>query len=352
MAKPNEDGIDLNLSQSATDSDLKEFDPILTEAEKAAETKKEQSGGEEDDEDDETSSGVKTSQEELEAGTDAEKHEARERNKAGRLNQRQRQKQRIETLERQLANAISMHQEVSSRVQQLENTNQGTQFAQLQRAEEEAAGDEISLKNIIADASVKGDGIRVAEATQGLIRAQQRREMIGQAKEAMQAEARRPKTQPLDSDTVSHARAFMAENPWYKGPKSTDQDSRIMSSIDNTMTNEGWDPKSPTYWLELKTRAKKYLGHRFESQNLSQTDSTRSESGYNPPTEQRQTTRSPVAGGGSNNSEGGGGSSPKYRLNSERVKAMKEAGYWDDPKKRASVIKRYQEADRANTSNS
>ena len=141
----------------------------------------------------------------------------------------------------------------------------------------------------------------------------------------------------------------MAKVPWYKGVNAADQDSRILSAIDNTMANEGWDPRSPTYWAELESRAKQYLGHRFKGQETTQERAAGGNGGYNP-TSQPQRPKSPVAGGGSNNFDGGGGGGTKYRLSAERVKAMKEAGIWEDPKRREGMIKRYQELDKQTAS--
>ena len=108
----------------------------------------------------------------------------------------------------------------------------------------------------------------------------------------------------------------------------------FLPSIDNTMAEEGWDPRSPEYWSELDERLKKYLPHRYAaSYNASNNSSGR---------------RSPTGGSSQGRSSSG---NSEYRLSPERVRAMKEAGMWDDPSKRSRMIKRYMEQDKESKGN-
>jgi hypothetical protein len=59
--------------------------------------------------------------------------------------------------------------------------------------------------------------------------------------------------------------------------------------------------------------------------------------------ERRPAHRPPSIGGGAGDANG---STTTFRLNSDRVEAMKQAGMWNDPVKRKSMIKRYIEQDR------
>lgn len=341
----------LNVAQSASEDEIRELGtPILDEGDsKVDKGVTDVDGGDDTDDDDLESEGrVIQSAEEQAAGSEADKARIREADKQKRLNQRQRQKAKIEQLERQLANALASNQNVNERVSQLENTNVGTQYATLQSHEQQAMTQEQQYKDIIADATVKGDGIRVAEATQALIEVRERKTLIQNAKTQLETQARQPRHQKLDQAVASNATAFMAKVPWYKGPQAVDQNSMILKAIDNAMSAEGWDPRSPTYWTELESRTREALPKLFQSaaggENGSQGDPKGGNGAYNPATE-RRTPKSPVAGSGSNNS-GGGSSQQSYRLSGERVKAMKEAGIWEDPKRRANMIKRYQELDK------
>jgi hypothetical protein len=54
-----------------------------------------------------------------------------------------------------------------------------------------------------------------------------------------------------------------------------------------------------------------------------------------------------VTGSGRETSPTAGGRNT-FTLSAEQVRAMKDAGFWDDPKKRASMIKRYAQEARQN----
>jgi hypothetical protein len=91
------------------------------------------------------------------------------------------------------------------------------------------------------------------------------------------------------------------------------------------------DPSSDAYWDELDNRLSKYLPHRFAEEE---------DSGYSQPKGGR---RGPPVGGGREMSAPG---SKKVYVSAERVQAMKDAGYWDDPVLRQRMLKRYAEVDR------
>lgn len=52
---------------------------------------------------------------------------------------------------------------------------------------------------------------------------------------------------------------------------------------------------------------------------------------------------------GSGRDSGGSGKTGTYKLSAERVQAMKDAGIWDNPEKRAEAVKRYREFDKQQT---
>lgn len=307
-------------------------------------------GQDDDHEDDEGDDEGRTRQsaEEQEAGTPEERAAIRERNRQGRLNQRQRQRQRIDALERQLANQISTNQELIQRVGQLEGGAQHGQLAAFSQAERNAAEAVTGLQAIIADASSKGDGARVAEATvalQTLLLEQRDLQASKQQFEQSLRQPRQQKTQTVDPETMRHAQSFMQRNSWYKGPRAADRDSRIMAMLDQELFNEGWNPAQASYWTELESRAKGYLGHRFNNRQPEggQMQDQNNDQGHNAGQGTRR-PRSPIAGGGSNQSNGGGNKAT-VTMNEARVRAMKEAGIWDDPKRRAKVIAQYQKID-------
>ena len=108
----------------------------------------------------------------------------------------------------------------------------------------------------------------------------------------------------------------------------------MAKQIDEALTSEGWDPTSQDYWEELDNRLQRYLPHRY-NQSEDETPSRRSR------------PRNIVTGSGRESSPAAGGRNT-FTLSPEQVRAMKEAGFWDDPQKRAKMIKRYAQEARNN----
>ena len=116
-------------------------------------------------------------------------------------------------------------------------------------------------------------------------------------------------------------------------------DARIVGMLDDQLAAEGWSPETAEYWSELEKRAAKYLPHRFNGNPLPNSGN----SGYNSPGGQTSQRGSPVAGSTRNSVSTG--RQEVMRLSAERVQAMKDAGMWDDPQLRKSMIERYKAED-------
>lgn len=122
---------------------------------------------------------------------------------------------------------------------------------------------------------------------------------------------------------VRQANKWMERNSWYD-PKGGDEDSQIAKVIDNRLAEEGYDPASSEYWEELDNRLQKRLPHLYNQRSSEPT---------------RSRPRSVVTGTGRETGRASGGNT--FVLEPEQVRAMKDAGLWDDPEKRARMIKRY-----------
>jgi hypothetical protein len=120
----------------------------------------------------------------------------------------------------------------------------------------------------------------------------------------------------------------MARNDWYD-PNGKDTDSKIAVKVDEELVEEGWDPTSEDYWDELDTRLQRYLPHRYGKQ------------------QSQGTTRRPRSVVGSGRESSPASRPGEFRLSSERVKAIKDAGKWEDQTERQKMIRRYAEYDRS-----
>lgn len=260
----------------------------------------------------------------------AEEAEARrERNRARRAQNKESRKNYIDSLKRELAARDSVINDLATRVASVERQGQGSQIAQLDSAMKEAEQFYNHFKQVNKQAIEQADGNLAVDAQEKMFAAKQRYEMLVNAKKGMtQQQVQRP--QPLDPRMKMHAEDWMSKNDWYD-PSGQDLDSDLVLKLDDRLVQEGWDPKTEEYWQELDSRVKKYLPHRFNST-------------YNKPQQNGQSRqRVPVSGGSSSST---GGAKGTYHLSAERVKALKEAGVYDDPVKRADAIKRFQDYDK------
>lgn len=295
-----------------------------------------QGGAGDEDEDRRT-----TSDEEIEgAANDAEREAIRARRRKERQDKKERERNKTATLQRQLADERAQRQRIEQRLHGLERANVGSQLAQLKNTIAEADQAEATLKAALATAASKNDGATVAEATTRLQQLSVYRTNLQQAHDRVESQATRPQQQHVDPKLVENANNFRKKHPWFKGPNAADPDSRVLGAIDNSLTAEGWDPATDAYWEELETRAKKYLPDRFTSRAQGARPSYNSDNGKG------SGSRSTVAGSGASGaSSEPGGRKVAFNLSADRVRAMKEAGIWDDPVRKADMIKRYRDQD-------
>ena len=136
------------------------------------------------------------------------------------------------------------------------------------------------------------------------------------------AKAGSTESAPANPKLVRLANDWMERNSWYD-PEAGDEDTQIAKVIDNRLVAEGWDPSNKDYWDELDSRLQKRLPHRY----------TRDAGEYS-----RRSPRSVVTGSSRESSRVNGS---QFVLEPEQVRAMKDAGFWDDPEKRNKMIKRY-----------
>lgn len=251
----------------------------------------------------------------------------RERNRKRRAENKERRKDYIESLKRELAARDSIINDLATRVSSVERTATGSQMAQIDAAIREAENNYKELQDINKQAIEQANGEVAVAAQDRMLEARARHAQLTDIKKNLVRQPSQP--QALDPRLKQHAEAWAEKNKWFD-PSGKDTDSRIALTIDSQLAQEGWTPTTPEYWEELSARVKKYLPHRANS-------------GYNQGNRNKP-AGSPVAGSGretSNSTKGTG-----YRLSQDRVNALKEAGIWDDPTKRAEAIKRYQEYDK------
>lgn len=334
---------ELNSDHNATEEDIRELlnDPAAKAAPATDATSKpatDAGEGHLDEEDHDLEDHTAKVDTELQAAENETAREAiRERRRQERKDKRDRQRAKQDSLSRQVDQLTRSNQEMANQLKSLLNQTAGAQLARLDADISEAENAVEHFKGVIEEATTKGDGRTVAQATEYMVASRER------AKELKEHKTRvsQPQRTAIDPRVVSQAKKFMADNPWYGGPASKDPDSRVLTAVDNSLAAEGWDTTSDEYWKELRTRAARYLPHRMAAESSAGAGAGGT-SAIIPVTK----PKTPVAG--ANGDRSTSGSEGTYNLSAERVRAIKDAGAWDDPKRRKSMIDRYRDYDKQN----
>ena len=219
------------------------------------------------------------------------------------------------------------NQELLERLSVVERKTQGGEIARINKAIEDQESKILFAKQKIKEATETGNGDLLTQAQEMWYDAKKQFESLEGLKKHSVQQPQHQTIQAPDPMVARYAGDWMSENPWYD-PNGRDSDSKIALTIDQTMAEEGWNPKSQEYWEELDNRLAKYLPHRY----IGEVEKSVSPSTRRP--------RNIVTSSGRESASSSGGKNT-FTLAPEQVRAMKDAGMWDDPDKRAKMIRRY-----------
>ena len=222
--------------------------------------------------------------------------------------------QRLGLLQRQ-------NQELMERLSVVERKTHGADMARYDKAMEDEQYRLKYAQQKMKEATDNSDGEAFTKAQELWYDTRRKLEAMNNYKEQV-AKAGSTESSPANPKLVRLANDWMEANSWYD-PEAGDEDTQIAKVIDKRLAAEGWDPATKDYWDELDSRLQKRLPHRY----------TR-DAGEN----SRRSPRSVVTGSSRESSRGNGS---QFVLEPEQVRAMKDAGFWDDPEKRNKMIKRY-----------
>lgn len=280
--------------------------------------------------------------------------EKRARRKRERKAQHIRQRVAAQAKDRTINSQVEQIHQLIQRVARLEGRSTSVDMNLLQNQLNSVEQQQRDAKSTLAALAKAEDWAGVAEVTdiQHQLRDQQRhlRTALQQAQagpQGGQAESRaqggsvearpQPAAQTVQAPshvTVALAETWAEEHSWYD-PKRNPEDTAIVTAIDSVVSREGFDPETPEYWEELTRRVQKRLPHRFKG--------AAADAGPSAP------AKGPKMAPASQNG-------PQHRtlrpnevyISPARKKAMTEAGIWDDPKRRAKMLKTYAEYDKSN----
>ena len=214
------------------------------------------------------------------------------------------------------------NEELMERLSVVERKTHSSDIARVDSAlENEQARMQYALTKI-KQATEAGDGDAMIKAQDLLYETRKRLEAIQTLKKRMTDTATQ-QSNPINPNVQRYAKEWMERNPWYD-IKSNDEDTAIAKLVDERLMEEGYNPASPDYWDELDERLQKRLPHLYNR------------------TRRETSGRRPKSFVTSSERETGGASGRNtFVLSPEQVRAMKDAGFWDDPEKRNKMIKRY-----------
>jgi len=192
------------------------------------------------------------------------------------------------------------------------------------------ASNEIQMaERVIAKAIEAGNGEDVAQALRFRDQAMAKLQQLNYAKQQAAQQQPRPDPNQLDDLTMSYAKEFIDENPWYD-PQGRNEESAVVIAIDQSLARDGYDPQSEEYWDELRKRAARRLPEKFGQ----------------PKRAERTPRGGPVVGSGKEHAPAS--TRREIYISPERKQALIDAGVWDDPVLRQRYVKRYADYDKQN----
>lgn len=262
-------------------------------------------------------------------GDDADQPDDTEAIRAARRARRKAKKEYIKQTNAEkdvrLQNLLRQNQELQERLAVVERKTNSADLARMDKVIEDKELRLQYAKMKMAEATSASDGEAFAKAQDMWYETRREVENLRAMKEAAVKSTSQPSPADDNRELQRQAAKWMERNSWYD-PQGDDEDSEIAKIIDQKLVKEGWNPNQSEYWDELDRRLQKRLPHRY-------TDDTDERPSRSRP-------RSVVTGSGRENAASAGGKNT-FTLKPEQVRAMKDAGFWDDPVKRAKMVKRY-----------
>lgn len=224
------------------------------------------------------------------------------------------------------------------RLEQLERSTKTEGLIRIDKHIEDSQTRLEYAKMKIAEATQNQDGQGMVEAQELMHQANDEIRRLANLRHQADQELQQPQQNEQDPTVKRNAQDWMRRNSWYN-PNGNDTDTRVAKKMDELMAAQGWDPTDPDYWDELDSRLQKELPHRYNGGNDEDSRNVRR-------------PRNVVGSSGREASAAYGGSNrSQFVLSPDRVKAMKEAGAWDNPERKAKMIKQFINYDRSNRNN-
>ncbi len=302
-----------------------------------------------------------------EAEEDAAEEERRKKERESSAQRRARQRRARELLEKKLAYYEKRNEELEKRFSNVELRQMQTERLTIDQAIKQAEAQLAEAKRLEKEAITAHDGDAAVQARELADIFEARRDALARRKLQVEQTARRRQEAPtMREPPPEMAAALMwieANKSWFD-PKLNNEDSILASAIEDALVREGkLSPSTPAFWEELDNRlARRGIGKRNNSagiedidddeedeDNDASSDGAASRANSKSAGERADARNIKKPSGGPKVSVGGAKRVLKpgeVYVSADRVRAMKEAGIWDDPEARKQMLKRYREFDR------
>jgi len=259
---------------------------------------------------------------------DSDEEISQQANHERRVKRRERQKKARDAAQRELEMLRRTVADLSQRVAQNETatatTTANTIGQNIEQQLAKAIAEVQQAESIIAAATEAGNGQDVVAAMRIRDQAIDSARQLQAAKEQIEQQRQQAATPRVAPEVANYAKEWMTANPWYD-PQGRDQGSVLTKNIDAQLVRDGYDPRSRVYWEELTSRVADALG----GGEAAPAATTRRKA---PPTGNTR-EHAPVS------------TKREIYVTPERKQAMIEAGVWDDPVRRQSMLRAYQAYD-------
>lgn len=273
------------------------------------------------------------------AATEEERAKIRAERRDARKTRQLRAKEGRERMEREIEGLKDTANRLAQTVASLQNNALGQTLAQVDNEIAQSTQVMQQATAIEAEALTKGDGKTAVEAREAGLAARQRVQHLTALKQRAVQQTQKPA--PLDPALERNAKAWRERHAWFN-PNSGDDDSAVLTALDNSVAKAGFDPRTDAYWKELDARVAKHLPHRV-SRGYNGAEGGAGAGAQGSPVAGASGNSGLAAGGGGAGVNGSGGAG--YTLSAARVQAIKDAGKWDDPAERQKLIKKYRDYD-------
>jgi hypothetical protein len=279
----------------------------------------------------------------LESNDDVDHPNDNEELRAAKRNRRRAKKDLIRKTNQekdiQLEQLKRENEEIKRRLSLQEQNSRTDGIMRIDRGIDDAQTQIEYAKMKLAEAVSNNDGQGAVEAQTLLQNADNELRRLSAIRRQADQEIKRvvpqQQTNEVDPRVQRHASNWMSENSWYN-PEARDTDSRVAKKVDELLSAQGWDPSDPDYWDELTSRLQKELPHRYNDNRENDNRNVRR-------------PRNNVASSGREASASFGGSNrSQFVLSPDRVAAMKAAGAWENPERKAKMIKQFIAYDKQN----